>query len=164
MPKPKRELRVFANPYSALDHEGRPAGAYPYDPIEHHGDDLMYVGATRHVKKIADAHPKGLHGVIHDRTWDYATEATTIPNTLHYRRGIQHGDLVPADLETHMEAGLPRETFRDPIEVLREKRAGALAHHEREHGETPDGLGSHWADLLDSKPAAAPKSWLAKGE
>lgn len=142
-----RKLLVFANPYSAIDHEGLPSGSFPADPV-HMAGNLGWAGAridaaNTKVHQHADAkrHPQ------FDRSSDRSLPQTTrwafhdlaepieLPDTPHYRMGLRCGDLVPGDAYTSAAAGLV--SHRDPVSVLAEKRANAIEAFVAERGEEP---------------------------
>jgi hypothetical protein len=60
MPISKNTLRVLPNPFAHLDHEGLPAGTFPFDPI-HHSPDRRWVGAVVDRSPGLDGQPKTRH-------------------------------------------------------------------------------------------------------
>ena len=163
MPQPKT-LRVFPNPYH-LDHEGRPSGAYPYEPDLVNGDtQLRYVGATR--KSTPIGAPRPILGISkeleqpHDHTWEYSREPTTVPSTDYYHRGIRTGDLIAADLESWKLAGCDPKKFVEPEVALAKAKHAAIANHVAHYGEEPAACVHHWSakHLADLKKADEEKA------
>ena len=119
MALPIKTLSVYANPYAALDHLGRPCGAFPHD-VSIPGMAGRYVGASMNavetqpeVKRIIGTAVEVLNHAQHDRTWDFSTELVKVANNRHYVRGIKDGALFAADEQTASVAGVklvPLET------------------------------------------------------
>jgi hypothetical protein len=162
MPKLKT-LRVHPNPYLHLDHEGRPAGACPFDPDEHDGSSLRYVGATRVTTETRREDPRRGITAQHDYTWEFSKEAVVVPATDYYRRAIRSGELLAADVETFVEAGGAREHFIEHPHALRHSKHGACARHKANHGEHPEAALAHWADAPATADAVAPPAALGGG-
>jgi hypothetical protein len=142
-------LRVVANPFVHLDHEGRPAAAVGYDPV-HHSPDRRHVAAKHSAELVEARHPVDLVNVtgdarlpVHDIWFSFDADVQSIPDTDHYRRamrpGLQGPALIPADESTAKAIGLP---FVDPSHVIVETAKVALATYTADHGELPD-----WAHL-----------------
>lgn len=154
---PQQTLRVVANPYAHLDHEGRPCGRVMLDPVEHlapHNDysnpkeprhERRYVGAwidaqkTRITKRAKSQHQTNQQ----DTVWAFTTEPQTIPQTNYYLRYIQHGALLPADAATAAVAGV---AFVEPEKALALARHRALGFHFRER---PENAIPEWATPED---------------
>ena len=166
---PKKTLNVYADPYGALDHEGRPAHACPTDPT-HTPGARRWVGAglsaeTKLVDKLYDDVAKAVAGGLHEHPQDtvfaFETEPVTLPSTPYYRERIRHGELIPADEKTAREAGataLKRwqamvtkdvDAAAVPKAMLAASRAAAIGRWHAEHEEFPD-----WADDDDKKAFA----------
>jgi hypothetical protein len=162
---PKTELiRVYPNPFTFVDHEGRPAGHVQYEPtIGGAGDaQLRWIGCgvvASHVRKASDKPEHRLRGLqdqhwwgdAHDHYWEYATEPTIVPLTGYYLRLIQHHDLFVADVESHEKVFGSRDGFVDP-----KQRLAQLA---RERDCVPFLQAS--ADLDGSKPRDHKAEWEA---
>lgn len=124
-----RTLRVFANPYAAIDHMGRCAGACTEAPDWRNSNDThaRYIGATRAVKVLRREEKSARRRVseIADHTWSFSTEpvlvdASDATDYRHYAQALRLGEILPADKETADLVGVP---FRDPAEKLSELRA-----------------------------------------
>lgn len=163
MPRRPTTLRVVANPFVCLDHEGRPSAAVPFDP-SFHSPDRRHVGA-RHAAEVLEARKPptilqvrdGMGGTtariegdsretIHDIWFTFESEAQTVPLTPHYREMMRPGGgdgaaLIPADEKSARLAGVP---FRPPHEVILETAKLKAEQWAKEHdGELPD-----WANEL----------------
>ena len=106
MPLPVKTLSVWANPYAAIDHEGRAAGSFPHD-VSIPGMAGRYVGATMiavetqpEVTRTIGNTREVLNHAVHDRTWDFSSDAVTVANNPHYLQGLKDGSLFAADEKT----------------------------------------------------------------
>ncbi len=165
MPRaPKATLKVYANPYAALDHESRPAGAVLLDPVDHHpyaedGEMRKFVGATMIFEEIEK--PSRYSSGKYEHGFDFGDAPTVVelPNTEYYRQHIGTGDLVAADAATWKLAGFDpvRQPFVDPLKRLADAKAAAIGRHERNHGadKVLDESRAHWSAHLPSVGAAA---------
>jgi len=134
---PKRVLRVYVNPYTYIDHEGRPAGVYPHDPAYLPGQ--MHVGLTRLQTTVTEKRDpsKDDRPPVFDLVHHYdpeVQEVPDIPGQPHYRNGIREGSLIPADEATAKAVGMP---FEDPSLVLERARTAAVKQWTDAHGEPP---------------------------
>lgn len=129
MPKP-RMLRVWPNPFSAIDHEGRPAGVVSLEPV---GDGITVFDDRRFVgcvlkSKVTKKVPRGSAQQNEQDTWfEYDKEPTTVPLTPYYVRAVRTGELVCADEASAQKAGVK---FADPAKFLAAARDGAVKHIE----------------------------------
>lgn len=136
MPKP-RVLRVYVNPYTYIDSEGRPAGVYSHDPG--HMPGQMHVGITRLQTTVTEKRdPKkddraSLTDLVHHYDAE-VQEVPDIPGQKHYRDGIREGSLIPADEATARAVGMK---FEDPQEVLGRARLKAVREWTDANGEPP---------------------------
>jgi hypothetical protein len=139
---PKRYLRVYANPYTFIDPEGRPAGVYSHDPA--HLPGQMHVGIVRLETTVTEKRDpsKDTRSSLMDLVHHYDGEVQEIayapgdPGFKHYRDGLRSGDLIAADEATAKAAGLK---FEDPGEVLGRARLKAVR---------------EWTDAHDGEPPA----------
>jgi len=139
MPFPSKKIRVFPNPYTYIDHLGRPAGRLPFDGFEH-SPSPGFVGASiTNVVKIQSAMTMRVAGVDmevnpaqHDIRITYSGEAVEIPPTKYYLDAIRRLDLVAADKETAQLAGIK---FEDPTKVMAAYRAEAVGRFDAETAE-----------------------------
>ena len=131
MPR-EQTIRVFANPYCALDHEGRPSGAVMFDPVDHHAyassdQPRRYVGAM-HCPERTKVYQKAAEGSaqsdLQDTVWNFSEDAVTLPLSHYYLGHIRSGDLIAADAETAEHAGLAE--FVDPKAALARAKVKAL--------------------------------------
>ena len=138
---PKRVLRVYANPYTFIDQEGRPAGVYSHDPA--HLPGQMHVGIARLQTTVTEKRDpsKDTRPSLMDLVHHYDGEVQEIPYTpgdpgfKHYRDGLKNGDLIAADETTARAAGLK---FEEPGEVLGRARIKAVREWQDAHdGEPP---------------------------
>jgi hypothetical protein len=160
--------RVLPNPYSALDHEGIPCGAFPFDPV-HGGGARRWVGATIASALLdEEAAKKARQGAVvvgrraesfvatPQRTL-YAFDLTpqAVLATPHYRMGARMGEIFPVDVESARALGVD---FVPPLEKLAGARAHAIAEWTAQHGTPPDT--SRWPANLQSEspPPTAPEA------
>lgn len=130
---PSATLRVLANPWQHLDHEGLPAGACACDPDEHN-PNRAFVGAKLKATETRKADPKRGITARHRITFEFSDEVQEVPNTLYYRRACHRGELIAADQETAKACGFKPGGFEDPPGLLASYRAKALADFEKNHG------------------------------
>ena len=143
-------LRVVANPFVAVDHEGRPAAAVGCDPL-YHTPDRRHVGARHAAELLVSRNPVDAVKVsgddrlpIHDIWFEFDHEVQVVPDSHHYRRQLDPSKggqpaILPADKATADKIGLP---FVDPSHVIVETARVVIACHLADHGELPD-----WAHL-----------------
>lgn len=165
-----RTIRVWPNPYAALDHKGRPSGAFAHEPGPR---DLRvsFVGAVRTAEKIRDAEVVMVGGrsfvgrpAAHDRSHEFTPGPVEVLNTPYYHAAIRSRDLIAGDLEAWTEAGLPASMFIEPKQALQLAKEGALAAQKKAYGETSPHLENHWAEFHGPKSPAASASKLARKE
>lgn len=134
---PKRVLRVYVNPYTFIDHEGRPAGVFPHDPAYLPGQ--MHVGLSRVESTVTEKRDptKDPRPSLTDRVHHYDAEIQEVPDVPgqnHYRQGIREGSLIPADEATAKAVGMK---FEDPQAALTRARVKAVKDWTDAHGEPP---------------------------
>lgn len=148
----------YANPYSALDSSGRPAGAYPLDP-SHANGRRAYVGGVDFDAKRTVITQKGSADLnIPSRqttVMSFTGEPTRLPITAHYQMGVRTGDLIAGDLETAKACGVSEKDFLSPEAALSAAREAAIAKWLAAYGEKPRLIDE------DAEAARAPK---AKGQ
>ena len=151
-------LRVLPNPYTFIDADGEPQGAYPADP-SHHGGKRMWIGAKldparTKIDAEADRRMRGQTGAWKgdDRPspqttkFVFVTESITIPLTAHYLDGIRTGALLAADEESYRKAFGTSKGFLPTQEIVAEERAQAAAGFFAERGRAPGWAESHPAE------------------
>jgi len=139
MPFPSKKLRVHPNPYTYIDHLGRPAGRLPFDGFEH-SPTPGYVGATiTNVVQVQSPLRMRVAGVEmevnpaqHDIRITYESDPVEIPRTHYYIDAIRRGDLIAADKETAIEAGV---SFEDPVKKLAKIKEEAVTKFDAETAE-----------------------------
>jgi hypothetical protein len=135
-----RTLRVVANPFVSLDHEGNPAGAFPVE-----GTPGAYIGAVpKH-----DIKPRSAAFLGRDITtaWEFQSDEVEVPDTPYYRGGIRDGALLPVDEYTAKKAGVE---YRAPAEALEKSRSTAAERFRAmNEGEDPAFLVKHAAPRGD---------------
>lgn len=147
-------LRVHANPYAHLDHEGRPDGRVLLDP-EHHNpyasdtEPRRYVGCALDTEKttILKKAPRGANGEmlsgsydLQDTVWKFSAEPQLVPMTAYYLDRLRDRELLPADAATARHANLPFVHYDKAIE---QAKIGALALWFRDR---PDHFVPDWAE------------------
>lgn len=139
-----KTLLVMPNPFSAIDHKGRPAGAFPMEDENPALPAFRHVGATKRIHADAGDH-------LGDLVWDFATEPVRILNTQHHKHGVMHAttiegaQLIAADIETAKECGIAPGDFKPWKEIQEATKKAALARWQEEN----DG-----ATALDAAPVA----------
>lgn len=127
MPKLKT-LKVYPNPFSHIDHEGRPAGVVAMEPIGDGVtvfDDRRFVGATLKAKITKKAPLGSAQQNEQDTFFVFADEPSVVHMTPYYVRAIKNGLLIPADEDSARKANVK---FADPAQTLYAAREGAAAH------------------------------------
>lgn len=138
---------VIANPFAALDHEGVPAGALPFDP-EHGNGARRWVGASIDMERTKKIESKP-HDVLrrgnkilfeptarHRTFYKFDLRPQVVLDTVHYRRALEHGDIFPADVETARKVGF--KAFVPPAEALAKAREKAIDEWRSCYGQEPD--------------------------
>lgn len=139
MPLPTKKLRVFPNPWTYIDHLGRPAGRLPPDGYEDSpsaraiGAEITDVFETQKAMMMRVA---GVDMIVnppqHDHRITYSKDAVEIPNTPYYRYAVKGLELVAADAETAAVCGVK---FEDPTKALARLRDTAIKAFNAETGE-----------------------------
>lgn len=154
-----QRLRVVANPYHALDAQGRPAGAVPLDPTRASGS-VRYIGATLAATVLErwggkdrlgrpTFDPRGYGR--QDTTWSFSDEPVEIEDTPYHRQRLASRELFAADEATHATVFRGRVPFVPPADALAVAKADAAAAFERETGAPPP-----FAAAPAPPPASAP--------
>jgi len=170
MPVVAKRLKVLPNPWSCIDHLGRPCGVVPCDPVEHVQAQRRWVGAK---PKAVQTAPRVAHMVKttlvvvqeaqHDLTWSYSTEPVEVPNTPYYRERVKQGDLIAADLATANACNLKR--FTNPALHERNLKELSIRHFDSRNGEgTFEALGEERKIRADAALEAAKKARRKAGE
>lgn len=122
-----KTLVVYANPFCAVDHKGRPAGAFPEDPDCHPGMSV-FVGAKR---RVCDE--------TGDVVWDFEEGPIEIPNTLHHKHAVMHGttlcgaQLIAGDEVTAKECGIAKADLKSVDEVRAFTKKAVLERWQQEN-------------------------------
>ncbi len=139
MPFPTKKLKVHPNPWTYIDHLGRPAGRLPFDGFEHSQSPGAVGASITDVVQLQSAMVMRVAGrdlevnpAQHDHRITYSKEAVEIPNTAYYRDAIKRLDLIAADSATAKECGLK---FEDPTKVLAKCKEEAVAKFNAEAAE-----------------------------
>lgn len=98
-------LRVLPNNVDALDEDGNPTRAFPME-----GMHDRYVGARIVVGEgreptFGEMIASNVRGPARRVVFDNAGPVV-VPCTAYYLYGLRHGDILPADEETAMHAGI----------------------------------------------------------
>lgn len=132
-----KTLKVHCNPYLHLDHEGRPAGAFP-EEFNPRAPGRNYVGAFRRSRETEKAVTMARFTVQpakHEHWFDFVAEAVVVPNTIYYQRAVKTGELIAADPETCVAVGLHKNHHAPVADVLAQHRAKAAANWKTHYGE-----------------------------
>ncbi len=161
MPFPTKKLRVFPNPWTFIDHLGRPAGRLPPDgyedspsagPVGAMLTDVVEVQKTMTMRVAGQDVPVNLPQ--HDHRVVYSKDSVEIPNTAYYRYAVKSREIVAADAETAAVCGIK---FEDPAKLLAYLRSISITQFDAETGE--DAYKKFGAvEPLYTKPAASPVS------
>lgn len=169
MPVRTRTLRVRPNPFTYIDHLGRPAGVCPCDP-DGHTPERRWVGATigeallvsSAVTRVVAGATQEIAAAVHDLRWSYSEEAVTLPNTEYYRRKIFNGELIADDVATARESGV--FSFKPAGLVIDQAREDAIMEFDALNG---DGAFATLAEQYaedEKRRLAALKSALAAAD
>ncbi|MBA2686851.1 MAG: hypothetical protein H0U64_02000 [Gemmatimonadaceae bacterium] len=159
MPVPKPKLRVLPNPWTYIDHKGRPAGRFPYETENGVASDGRTIGShiasADEVKAATSVRIAGftfqLSAADHDIQIAYSDEPTTVPNTPYYRKAIMTGQLIAADVRTANICGIPSKDFEGYAGHVDKKRDDAVAEFDAANG---DGAFKHFeTDRAESAKA-----------
>lgn len=137
-------FKVLANPWAAIDHKARPAGAVMLDPVEHYQGGGKYVGAKLEAVQTAPKqwrrvgkHVETTMEAEYDRVWIFSNAPADIPSIQgrpsdYYLDRIRHNELIPADAACAAAAGVP---FVEPAMVIAESRAARKAEWDSQYGD-----------------------------
>ena len=157
-----KTLRVLANPWHHLDHEGMPAGACACDPNEHN-PNRAFVGAKLSAEETRKAMPEKGITARHRVTFEFSEEAQELPNTEYYRRAVNSGELIAADAETAKLCGFKRDGFSDPKALLAAEREKAATQFYANYGEWPPFFGAAEQKAMAAKAKAKTEPDAQKG-
>jgi hypothetical protein len=93
-------LLGWANPYHALDHFGRPAGACPKERTGSTLGHAGYVGAECVASAPVPVEPGSAGTPDQDTCWHFSKEPVKLPDTGYYRLCLRQGAIFPADEKT----------------------------------------------------------------
>ena len=149
-------IRVLANPYAHLDHEGRPAGVVMLDPVEHHayggdGEARRFVGAAIDLSKTEvyqRAAASSAQSDLQDTVFAFSGDVQDLPMTQYYLSAIRSGELLAADEATAEHAGIE---FHEPYAALDTAKKTSL---ERWKAERPKRALPEWASSKETKREA----------
>lgn len=110
MPK-LRTLRVYPNPYSFIDHEGRPHGTFDADPIQHdpNARKIGVVSFKATPLSIRSTDKGDDRPSIHDVLFSYSDEVQVLPDG----NGVEHGPSAHARMGLKQGARVVKETRKD---------------------------------------------------
>jgi hypothetical protein len=149
MPIPTKKLRVLPNPWTYIDHKGRPAGRFPYEATDGVMPDGRTIGSriasAEEVQAAKSVRIAGftfqLQPADHDIQIAYDDEPVTVGNTAYYRKAIASGQLIAADVETANVAGIKSKYFESYARHVDGKREAAIAEFDAANG---DGAFAHF--------------------
>lgn len=93
-------LLVATNPWAAIDHKGRPAGACPAEVGPRDENARTYVGARPAFGDVTRPAPR--RAELYQRTerrdlvWEFQREPFEVPDTSYYRRKVRERELLDA--------------------------------------------------------------------
>lgn len=118
-----RTMKVVANPFCALDADGRAQGA-----VGKEGASGQWIGAQKCHEGTA-ATGKNI--------FVFSTDPVTVPYTAYYARKVAEGELIAADLATAKLAGIKEEDFVEPAKLLAGESAYAAKAYRDATGDEP---------------------------
>lgn len=160
------EIRVVPNPWLCLDSMGHPCAVVPIDPFKH-GTGRRWVGArlvANETRKREVERVGGLTQVVaeaeHTHDWQFESGPVRIPISDYYLERIRHGELIAGDEFSAQKAGVP---FVDPLTILSDAKARAVAEFDGQHGEGAWAqLNEPAAETTQGEPSAQPQPAAAK--
>lgn len=161
MPIPKTKLRVLPNPWTYIDHKGRPAGRFAYETTDGVMPDGRTIGSRiASAEEVQAAKSVRIAGFTfqlapadHDIQIAYDAEPVTVGNTPYYRKAIATGQLIAADVETANVAGIKSKDFESYSKHIDGKREAAISEFDAANG---DGAFAHFE--AEREEAAKAKS------
>lgn len=151
-----RTLNLVANPWAAIDADGRPCGACRRDPAEDN-PALGHVGAALKVTVITPGSVRkiGRHEQVteqptEDRAWEFDPNPVRVPNTAYYRdrAGRAPYELFPGDAATARYLGY--KDFTSSADLIEAHRKLRVAEFDAQHGE------GSWQQLEDERNPKTP--------
>lgn len=139
----KRTLLVWPNPFHAVDHEGRPAGVLPYEPVGdgvNTFDDRRFIGAMVKAEILQKFNAGDGRQTVQRTGFVYADEPVRVSDTAYYRHAIARGEIFAADAASALLCGIGGATFLEAAPLLERARAEAVAEWERQAHEEHDGV------------------------
>lgn len=128
-----KTLLVWPNPFHAVDHEGKPAGVLPYEPVGNGVttfDERRFVGALLK-SEVLQKFPRGDARENVQRTWfEFADEAVRVPSTPYYKAAIARGEIFAADAPSAKLCGIV-DSFLEPGPLLERARDEAIGELKR---------------------------------
>lgn len=132
-----KTLKVYANPWLHVDHEGRACCA-----VEREEFSGRWVGATPKIEVVGEALTVGtLTGYAtgeaqHEVTWTFSADPQDVPDSGYYRDRIREGALVLVDAADAAKLGLLRWVVGGKRELVPGGK-GALARDPNEPKASP---------------------------
>lgn len=156
-----KTLMLVANPWAAIDAEGRPCGACRRDPAEDN-PALGFVGAELIATLIAPGsirkigkHEQVTEAPTWERQWVFNPNPVKVPNTAYYRDRTAKApnELFPGDEKTAVYLGF--KGFTSAADLIEAHRKLRVAEFDAQHGP------GSWQQLEDERnpqdtTAAAP--------
>ncbi len=153
------QILVHCNPYEVLDHKGFPCATFPFDP-DHAGGARRWIGASLNVSgtqertkaeapttpsapvRVKDTKGRTVTEDVIARTrpvfsFDLTAQPIPHPASKHYRDGVRHGSLFPADAESAKHLGIAAKDYRDPQALISASRAKSIDDWTAAYGEAP---------------------------
>lgn len=150
-------IRVYPNPFSAIDHEGRPCGRVMLDPVDHHAyaadhEPRRYVGAAIDNEKtvVFQKSAKGsAQADLQETFWSFSEDVVELPRTHYYLERIRANELFAADEDTAEHAGIALVPYEKQLAAAKAS-ALALLTAERPNRALPE-----WAESATVAPKPA---------
>lgn len=133
----KQTIKVYPNKWLSLDAQGNPCAVVPIDFFEH-GPGRRWVGAKLSANMTAPAVLQRVGKLTQevtpaqfDQIWTFTDDAVEIPLTKYYVQRLRTGELIVADAESALAAGV---AYSDPQKRLEEAKAAAVKAYDAQHG------------------------------
>ena len=166
MPVRERTLRVYPNPWTFIDHRGKPAGVVRLDYHEHNTNRAWVGARIKTATKTREAVAEVIRGKVfrsgsdsHELEWEFDSTPVEIPNSVYYRDAIVTGQLIAADKASAVAAGLRAADFEEPLAHLKKLEALAIKDFDAHNGEGAFGalnaISAEQAEAEKPAPASA---------
>lgn len=133
-------LMVWANPYHALDHFGRPSGHVARERTPGTLGHAGYVGCACVASAPIEVEKGSAASPDQDTCWHFSREAVKVLDSAYYRGAVRNGELFPADEKTAKcsSSGDVTVKFESLDSALAKSKAEAFGKWRAAFGEDPE--------------------------